>query len=119
MRGSSPRMTSPLSTALQDDARVADALVAFEQVHLLGDDLPAACARHAAVPAPAAQETRLIAPELVDEKVRARHAHVVVSGREHLHVGDQPHGARGWRLRPGKAGAQPIYTVLQAPAVVE
>src|SRR5215217_6538711 len=103
----------------QDNARVADALVAFQQIDLLGDDLPAAPRLRETVPGPAAEEAGLVAPELVDEEIATHHAHVVASGRKDLHVGDQPHGARGRRLRPGKARAQAVDAVFETAPIIE
>src|SRR5712691_2775671 len=98
---------------LKNDTRVADALIAFDEVDLLGGDLPAAVGLREAVTRPAAQETRLVAPEFVDQEIGPHHAHVIAVGGEHLHVGDQPHGARRRRLRPGKARAQTKHAVLE------
>src|SRR5215208_951164 len=103
----------------QNDARVTDALIAFQQIDLLGDDLPAALRLRKAVAGPAAKEAGLVAPELVDEEIATHHARVIASGRKDLHVGDQPHGARGRRLRPGKARAQAVDAVFETAAVIE
>jgi hypothetical protein len=42
-----------------------------------------------------------------------------VIGPEYLDISDQPYRARGRRLRPGEAGAQPVDAVLQPAPVVE
>ncbi len=110
------RSFAPLS---QHDARIPDALIAVDQVHLLGLDLPRLAVAHDPMPGPAGQHARLVAPELADQEVRAQHAGVVASGGEHLDVGDQPHRARGRRLRPGVAGAEAVDAVLEPAAVVE
>ena len=44
---------------------------------------------------------------------------LVARGGEHLDVGDEPDGARGRRLRPGKACLQPVDTVLEPAPVIE
>jgi hypothetical protein len=56
---------------LQNDARIADALIALQEIHLLGLDLPGAAVAHDPVPGPAGQDAGLVAPELADEKIRA------------------------------------------------
>src|ERR1043166_1222491 len=117
--GALGELTRRAGTGLQDYARIADALIAFEQIDLLGLDLPSVAVAHDAVPGPARQDAGLIAPELADEKIRAQHARVVARGGKDLDVGDQAHRARSRRLRPGKSGAQAIDAVLEAAAIVE
>src|ERR1700722_1758052 len=104
---------------LQNDARIADALIAVDQVHLLGLDLPRRAVAHHAMAGPAGQHARLVAPELADQEIRAQHALVLAPGGKGFHIGDQPHGARGRRLRPGEAGAKAVDAVLQPAAVIE
>src|SRR6266513_1456717 len=98
---------------LQNNARIADALIALDQVDLLRLDLPRAALLHNAMAGPAREHPRLVAPELADEKIRAQHADIVAGGGEDLDVGDQPHRARGRRLRPGEAGAHAIDAILE------
>src|SRR5215471_11388115 len=77
---------------LQNDAGIADALIALDQVDLLGDYFPLAIDLSEAVAGPAAQEAGLVAPELMDQEIGPHHADVVVVGGKHLHVGDEPDG---------------------------
>ena len=55
-------------------------MIAFDEVGLLGGDLPAAVGLREAVTRPAAQETGLVAPEFVDQEIGPHHAHVVAIG---------------------------------------
>src|SRR5579862_6218490 len=104
---------------LEDDAWIADALVAIDEVDLLGLDLPASAVAHDAMPRPAGEHSGLIAPEFADQKIRAHHAGVVARGGKNLDIGDEAHRARRRRLRPGEAGAHAVDPILEPAAVVE
>src|SRR6202051_3229792 len=103
----------------KDDAWIADALVAIDQVDLLGLDLPAGGTAHDAMPGPAGENSGLVAPEFADQEVRTQHARVVARRGKNLDIGDQAHRARRRRLRPGKASAHPIDPILEPAAVGE
>src|ERR1051325_4155121 len=70
-------LTRRAGTGLQDYARIADALIAFQEVDLLGLNLPGVAVTLEAVSRPARQDAGLVAPEFADEKIRPQHAHVV------------------------------------------
>src|SRR5690348_11806461 len=106
------------NSLLQYDARIAQALIAFKQVHLLALDQPSAVPLDKAMAGPAAKDTRL-APELADEEIRPHHHGVRASCAEDLDIGDRAHGARRRRLGPGVTGAESVDAVLGASAVIE
>src|SRR5580704_9991327 len=54
---------------LEDDAWIADALIAINQVDLLGLDLPGSAVAHDAIAGPAGEYPRLITPEFADQKI--------------------------------------------------
>src|ERR1700730_11475075 len=83
---------------LEDDAWIADALVAIDQVDLLGFDLPAGAVAPHAGSRPPGENPGLIAPEFADQEVRAHHAHIVAWGSKNFHIGDEAHRARCRRL---------------------
>src|SRR5580692_5181411 len=93
---------------LEDDAWIADALVAIDQVDLLGLDLPAGAVAHHAMPGPAGEHSGLIAPEFADQEIRPHHARVLARGGEDFDIGDEAHRARCRRLRPGESGAHTV-----------
>src|SRR5580704_11784057 len=103
----------------QDDAWIADALVAIDEVDLLGLDLPAGAVAHHAMSRPAGEHSGFVAPEFADQEIRSHHAAVVSHGGENLDIGDEPHRARCRRLRPGESGAHPVDPILEPAAVVE
>jgi hypothetical protein len=68
------RATIHPSAPLQNYARVADALIAVEQIHLLGGYFPLAIELAEAVTRPAAKRADFIVPEFADDEIRAHHA---------------------------------------------
>src|ERR1700685_3798720 len=105
--------------ALQDDAWIADALVAIYEVDLFGLYFPGAAVAHDTMPGPAGEHAGLVAPEFADQKVRPHHAGVVAGRGKNLDIGDEAHRARCRRLRPGESGAHPVDPILEPAAVVE
>src|SRR5580700_8037637 len=103
----------------QDDAWIADALVAIDEVDLLGLDLPGSVVAYDAVSRPAGEHSGLVAPELADQEIRPHHADVVARRGENLDIGDEAYRAGCRRLRPGESGAHPVNPILEPAAVVE
>lgn len=75
---------------LQDYARIADALIAVEQIHLLGGYLPLAVELAEAVTRPAAKRTDFIVPEFADDEIRAHHALIADTAPENFDVCNKP-----------------------------
>src|ERR1700733_12384700 len=77
----------------QDNAWIADTLIAVDQVDLLGLYFPGAGVADDAMPGPAGEPSGLVAPEFADQEIRPHHARVVTRRGENLDIGDEPHGA--------------------------
>src|ERR1700722_8212835 len=103
----------------QDNTRIADALIAVDQVHLLGLNDPLPALAHHAMAGPADEHARLIPPELADEKVEAQHARIVADGGKDFDVADHPHRAGRRRLGPGESRSQTVDPILEPPPVIE
>src|SRR4029450_11196733 len=80
----SRRLASGRAQDSQNYARIAEVLVALEQVDLLRDDFPAGTPLPQPVAAPAGQDAGFIAPEFADQEIRAHHVNVLVRGRKYL-----------------------------------
>ena len=87
LEGCRPRALGPYGCRSKNNTRIADALIAVDQVDLLGLDFPAAGFAHDAVAGPAGEHARLVAPEFADQKIGAQHAHVVAGGGEDFDIG--------------------------------
>src|SRR5215218_3112430 len=66
---------------LQNNARIADALIAFQQVHLLGLNLPAAVLLDEAIAVPTRENACFVAPEFCNQEIGPDHAGVLAAGR--------------------------------------
>src|ERR1041385_3498513 len=86
------------ASALQDDARVADALIAVQQIDLFCGDFPNAVVLPETVTLPAGQDANLTIPEFADGEVRPHHALVGAGAPEDLDVRDHARGSRRRRL---------------------
>src|SRR5579871_1385554 len=103
----------------QNDAGIADALVAVQQVDLLGRYLPHAIALAETVPCPPGEDTRVSIPEFTDGEVRPDHALILALAPEDLDVGNHARCPRRRRLRPGAPRTQAEDAVFQPAAVVK
>src|SRR5213080_1385208 len=103
----------PPGFSLEQDARVAQMLVAVDEIELLRLDLPADLAPAQAMAAPSGERARLPGAEFRDQQIRAHHDHRALLRAEHLHISDEAHRAGGRHLRPGLAGAETINAVFE------
>ena len=105
--------------ALENDARVADALIAIEQVDLLGRDFPLTIELAEAVTRPPGQHTDFIVPEFADDEIRADHSLIVSAATEDFDICDKARGSRRGGLRPGVSSPQAIDSIFKTTAIVE
>src|SRR5258707_14420537 len=101
----------------QDDAWIADTLVAIDQVDLLGLDFPRGPVAYDSMPGPAGEHSGLVAPEFADQKIRAQHARIVARRGEDFDIGDEAHRARCRCLRPCESRAHPVDPIFEPAAV--
>src|SRR5215475_228742 len=78
---------------LEDDARITNALITFEQVHLLGGNLPVAIKLSKPMSGPPRQNAGFVIPELMDLEIRPDHPLVIALAGHDFDIGHEPDGA--------------------------
>ena len=80
--------TDDASVNLQNDTRVSNALIAIEQIHLLGRDFPSALDPAESVASPAGKRADFVVPEFANREIRTHHTLVRCWAIEHFNIAD-------------------------------